>query len=62
MKELGVDLLNCMAMFPNVNTPFGNIAQPDKELMEQLRGQGGRVSAADAPLHPLPGRCGRSAR
>lgn len=36
MKELGVDLLNCMAMFPNVNTPFGDIAQPDKELMERL--------------------------
>jgi len=23
MKEMGVDLLNCMAMFPNVNTPSG---------------------------------------
>lgn len=37
MKELGVDLLNCMAMFPNVNTPFGTIPQPDKAMMEQLR-------------------------
>ncbi len=37
MKELGVDLLNCMAMFPNVNTPFGNVAQPDKERMEKIR-------------------------
>ena len=37
MKALGVDLLNCMAMFPNVNTPFGNIEQPDKKLMEKLR-------------------------
>ena len=37
MKELGVDLLNCMAMFPNVNTSFGHIAQPSAEMMEQLR-------------------------
>jgi nitrogen fixation protein NifB len=37
MKSLGVDLLNCMAMFPNVNTPFGAIAQPSKELMEEIR-------------------------
>ncbi len=37
MKELGADLLNCMAMFPNVNTPFGTIAQPDKETMNSIR-------------------------
>ncbi len=37
MKGLGVDLLNCMAMFPNANTPFGTIEQPGKEMMEQLR-------------------------
>ncbi len=37
MQELGADLLNCMAMFPNVNTPFGHIEQPDKKLMEELR-------------------------
>ena len=37
MKTLGVDLLNCMAMFPNVNTPFANIPQPDKKIMEELR-------------------------
>ncbi len=37
MKELGVDLLNCMAMFPNVNTPFGNIEQPSKKTMEEIR-------------------------
>ena len=37
MQGLGVDLLNCMAMFPNVNTPFGNIPQPDKLTMEQIR-------------------------
>ena len=37
MKALGIDLFNCMAMFPNVNTPFGDIEQPDKKLMETLR-------------------------
>lgn len=37
MQGLGVDLLNCMAMFPNVNTPFGTISQPSKEMMEELR-------------------------
>jgi len=37
MKELGVDLLNCVAMFPNINTPFAAINQPDKESMEKLR-------------------------
>jgi len=37
MKKLGVDLLNCMALFPNVNTPFGNIRQPGKDEMEQIR-------------------------
>ena len=40
MKEMGVDLLNCMAMFPNVNTPFAHIPQPDKDMMESLRAIG----------------------
>jgi nitrogen fixation protein NifB len=26
-----------MAMFPNVNTPFGDIEQPDRKMMEELR-------------------------
>jgi len=34
---LEVDLLNCMAMFPNVNTLFGTLPQPSKEMMEELR-------------------------
>ena len=37
MKELGVDLLNCMAMFPNVGTPFGDLPQPDKKQMAEIR-------------------------
>jgi nitrogen fixation protein NifB len=37
MRELGADLLNCMAMFPNVNTPFAEIPQPDKKTMTAIR-------------------------
>lgn len=37
MQELGVDLFNAMAMFPNVNTPFADIEQPDKKMMEDIR-------------------------
>lgn len=37
MQELGADLLNCMAMFPNVNTPFADIPQPGKETMHSIR-------------------------
>lgn len=39
MKEFGVDLFNCMAMFPNVDTPFANIPQPDKNRMAVIRGR-----------------------
>jgi len=39
MKELGADLLNCMALFPNVDTPFGSIPQPDKETIAAIRQQ-----------------------
>ena len=37
MQELGADLLNCMALFPNVDTPFGNIEQPGKEMVNSIR-------------------------
>jgi len=37
MKELGADLFNCMAMFPNVDTPFANIVEPSKARVEELR-------------------------
>lgn len=37
MAELGADLFNCMAMFPNADTPFADIPEPDKELMATLR-------------------------
>ena len=28
MKELGVDILNCMAMYPNAETPFEDVPEP----------------------------------
>lgn len=37
MQQLGVDLFNCIAMFPNVNTAFAHIDQPDKAAMEDIR-------------------------
>ncbi len=37
MAGLGVDLLNCMPMFPNRDTVFENIAEPGKALMEEVR-------------------------
>ncbi len=37
MQELGVDLLNCMALFPNADTPFADIIEPDKTQMDEIR-------------------------
>ncbi len=37
IQELGVDLLNCMALFPNADTPFADIVEPDKKKMDELR-------------------------
>ncbi len=42
MKRLGVDLFNCMAMFPNVNTLFGTIRQPDKKMITEIRAKAER--------------------
>ncbi|NOX26322.1 MAG: nitrogenase cofactor biosynthesis protein NifB [Deltaproteobacteria bacterium] len=39
MRSLGVDLLNCMAMFPNAGTPFGEIIEPDKKMLNTIRRQ-----------------------
>ncbi|THB79410.1 MAG: radical SAM protein [Desulfobulbaceae bacterium] len=36
VKEKGADLLNCMALFPNVNTPFGELKQPAKSVMNEI--------------------------
>ena len=56
MAELGVDILNCMPMYPNADTPFGDVPEP---LPEQMTGNppgGGEDYPPDAPLHPVPGR------
>lgn len=42
MKELGVDLLNCMPMFPNAGTAFENIPEPDQEMLDRVREIGER--------------------
>lgn len=39
MKELGVDLLNCMAMFPNADTVFEDIPEPTREEMAAIRNE-----------------------
>ncbi len=42
MAELGVDLLNCMPMYPNEDTPFESIPEPSKEQMESLQETAGK--------------------
>lgn len=42
MAGLGVDVLNCMPMYPNRDTPFENLGEPGREMMEGLRAQAGR--------------------
>ena len=37
MAELGVDILNCMPMYPNADTPFGNVPEPQPEQMTGIR-------------------------
>lgn len=39
MAKMGVDLFNCMAMLPNVDTPFADVGEPDKPTMNALRNQ-----------------------
>lgn len=42
MRGLGADLFNCMALFPNVDTPFGSLPQPGPEQMEETRARSER--------------------
>jgi len=37
MSGLGVDIQNCMTMYPNAGTPFGHIGEPDPEMMSRVR-------------------------
>jgi nitrogen fixation protein NifB len=39
MAELGVDVLNCMPVYPNADTPFGDLPEPAPEQMADLRRQ-----------------------
>jgi nitrogen fixation protein NifB len=41
MAELGVDLLNCMPVFPNADTPFGEIPEPEPEKMAAIQAAAG---------------------
>ncbi|MBM9616816.1 nitrogenase cofactor biosynthesis protein NifB [Desulfobulbus rhabdoformis] len=37
LKELGVDLHNCIAMIPNADTAFEHLEEPSKEMMNRVR-------------------------
>ena len=37
MADLGVDIQNCMTMYPNRGTPFEHIPEPDSRLMAEVR-------------------------
>ncbi len=39
VSELGADILNCIPMYQNANTPFGNIESPAPDLVHSLRQQ-----------------------
>jgi len=39
MGELGVDIFNCMPVYPSPGTPFENITEPSGEMMSTLRQQ-----------------------
>jgi nitrogen fixation protein NifB len=42
LADLGVDLLNCMPIYPNKDTPFEHIEEPGGEMMEEIRTKAGR--------------------
>ncbi|WP_448874049.1 nitrogenase cofactor biosynthesis protein NifB [Desulfobulbus propionicus] len=39
LRELGVDLHNCIAMIPNPGTAFEHIAEPSKKMMNRIRNE-----------------------
>ncbi len=41
MAGLGVDILNCMPMHPNSDTPFEDIEEPGKEMIEDIQAKAG---------------------
>jgi nitrogen fixation protein NifB len=42
LAGLGVDIHNCMPMYPNTDTPFEDIEEPGKELIDAVREKAGR--------------------
>ena len=42
MAELGVDLLNCLPVYPNPDTPFGKIPEPEPETMAAIQAAAGK--------------------
>ena len=61
MQELGVDLLNCMPVYPNADTPFGEIPEPAPGEDDRHSGRGRRnfcPRCATAPAAgPTPWAC-----
>ena len=43
MAELGVDILNCMPMYPNADTPFGDVPEPQPEHMTEIRREAEKI-------------------
>jgi len=52
MAELGVDLLNCMPVYPNADTPFGDLPEPEPAKMAAIQ-------AAAAEFLPQMRHCTR---
>ncbi len=42
MAGLGVDILNCMPMHPNRDTPFEDIEEPGRQMIEDIQARTGR--------------------
>lgn len=43
MSNLGVDIQNCMQMFPNPGAPFGNIREPSHEEISSIRAHAEKI-------------------
>ncbi|MBF0477106.1 MAG: radical SAM protein [Deltaproteobacteria bacterium] len=42
MAELKVDILNCVAYYPNQGAAFEDIPEPSKEMIQEVRGRAGK--------------------
>jgi nitrogen fixation protein NifB len=43
MAELGVDILNCMPVYPNADTPFGHLPEPPPAQMAAIRQEAEKI-------------------